>query len=142
MNVQFGEEHVRCSLVRFREIQFGVRIHRNAIGNAPACFKFDYTLGTNAAFITCRTQALGGKQQGCSHKAQTTIREAAMKTTKYGLALTIRRNASEIASNALRARERTVTGWENQRVLQLSLDSRELRRSGLYRSDGHLWYRV
>jgi len=48
-----------------------------------------------------------------------------MKTTKYGLALLIRREASEIASSALRISGRTVTGWENQRVLQLSLDSRE-----------------
>lgn len=60
MNVQFGKEFARCSLMRFREIQFGMACIESAIGNAPACFKFDYTLGTNAAFIACKTQAQGG----------------------------------------------------------------------------------
>ena len=32
-------------------------MHRSAIGIAPACIKFDHSLGTNAAFITRRTQA-------------------------------------------------------------------------------------
>ena len=38
-------------------------MHRSAIGIAPACIKYDYTLGTNAAFITRRTQAHGANNR-------------------------------------------------------------------------------
>jgi hypothetical protein len=69
------------------------------------------------AFITRRTQAQGANNRA-GQKQQTTNRGAAMKTTKYGIALMICREASEISSSALRISGRTVIGWENQRVLQ------------------------
>jgi len=38
-------------------------MHRSAIGIAPTCIKYDYTLRTYTAFITRRTQAQGANNR-------------------------------------------------------------------------------